>query len=59
MDEDTQEFEPFGGERPEEDPKPAPETPEVEPETVPETPEAEPVPVPDDGEGDDDDGEDG
>lgn len=58
MDEDTQEFEPFAGERdpnavPEEDPKP------VEPETVPETPEAEPVPVPDDGEGDDDDGEDG
>jgi len=53
MDEDTQEFEPFGSERPE-DPKP-----DVEPESVPETPEAEPVPVPDDDEGDDDDGEDG
>jgi len=69
VDEETQEFTPFGGERrpdvdptpdpdhPEQDPKPVPETPEVEPGRVDEpgeTPAVEPGPV-DDPEGDDDD----
>lgn len=52
VEEDTQQFDPFEGERvgdPEVDPQPAPETPEVEPETVP---------VPDNGE-EEEDGDDG